>query len=82
MALVAILTSVIGAVYYLSIIKAVFFDKPDYKPYLKGISDMTRPTSSLTITISVLTLMILLFMFYPTVLLSSAALAAMILFSA
>jgi NADH-ubiquinone oxidoreductase chain 2 len=30
MALVAILTSVISAVYYLSIIKQIFFDKPDY----------------------------------------------------
>jgi NADH-ubiquinone oxidoreductase chain 2 len=31
MALLAILTSVISAVYYLNIIKQVFFDKPDYK---------------------------------------------------
>jgi len=31
MALVAILTSVISAVYYLAIIKQIFFDKPDYK---------------------------------------------------
>ncbi|CAG8976702.1 hypothetical protein HYALB_00008454 [Hymenoscyphus albidus] len=31
MALVAILTSVISAVYYLNIIKQVFFDQPDYQ---------------------------------------------------
>jgi NADH-ubiquinone oxidoreductase chain 2 len=31
LALVAILTSVISAVYYLNIIKQVFFDKPEYK---------------------------------------------------
>jgi NADH-ubiquinone oxidoreductase chain 2 len=31
MALVAILTSVVSAVYYLVIIKQIFFDKPDYK---------------------------------------------------
>ena len=31
LSLVAILTSVIGAVYYLSIIKQMFFSKPDYK---------------------------------------------------
>jgi NADH-ubiquinone oxidoreductase chain 2 len=31
MSLVAILTSVISAVYYLAIIKQIFFDKPDYK---------------------------------------------------
>lgn len=30
MALVAILTSVISAVYYLAIIKQIFFDRPDY----------------------------------------------------
>lgn len=31
MALVAILTSVISAVYYLNVIKQIFFDQPDYK---------------------------------------------------
>ena len=31
LALVAILTSVISAVYYLNIIKQIFFDKPEYK---------------------------------------------------
>ena len=31
LALVAILTSVISAVYYLNIIKQIFFDKSDYK---------------------------------------------------
>jgi len=38
--LVAILTSVISAVYYLNVIKQVFFDKPEYKinPELKDIS--------------------------------------------
>ena len=29
--LIAILTSVISAVYYLNIIKQIFFDKPEYK---------------------------------------------------
>jgi NADH-ubiquinone oxidoreductase chain 2 len=38
--LVGILTSVISAVYYLNIIKQIFFDKPDYKvnPGLSGIN--------------------------------------------
>ena len=31
MALIAILTSVVSAVYYLAIIKQIFFDKPDYE---------------------------------------------------
>jgi NADH-ubiquinone oxidoreductase chain 2 len=40
LALVAIITSVISAVYYLNIIKQVFFDKPEYKinPELKDIN--------------------------------------------
>jgi NADH-ubiquinone oxidoreductase chain 2 len=84
--LVAILTSVISAVYYLNIIKQVFFDKPDYKinPEVINISlhgnivknnvlikkltfkaDSIILSSSLTITISVLTLVVLLFIFVP-----------------
>ena len=30
--LIAILTSVVSAVYYLNIIKQIFFETPDYKP--------------------------------------------------
>jgi NADH-ubiquinone oxidoreductase chain 2 len=84
--LVAILTSVISAVYYLNIIKQVFFDKPDYKinPELININlhgniiknnflikkltfkaDNIILSSYLTITISVLTLVVLLFIFVP-----------------
>jgi NADH-ubiquinone oxidoreductase chain 2 len=84
--LIAILTSVISAVYYLNIIKQVFFDKPEYKinPVLENVSLkgsivknnvlITKLTfklenivlsSSLTITISILTLIILLFIFMP-----------------
>ena len=42
LALVAILTSVISAVYYLNIIKQVFFDKSEYKinPELKILTYM------------------------------------------
>jgi NADH-ubiquinone oxidoreductase chain 2 len=86
MTLVAILTSVISAVYYLNIIKQVFFDKTDYKinPELLNIKldgnilknnvlvqNLSFNTSSiklssyLTITISILTLVILLFIFVP-----------------
>ena len=37
--LVAILTSVISAVYYLNVIKEIFFDTPEYKinPYIKNL---------------------------------------------
>ncbi|RKF57473.1 NADH-ubiquinone oxidoreductase chain 2 [Erysiphe neolycopersici] len=65
--LIAILTSVISAVYYLNIIKEVFFYKTDYK----FNSNMHQSSfnseqniilsSYLTITISILTLLILLF---------------------
>jgi NADH-ubiquinone oxidoreductase chain 2 len=84
--LVAILTSVISAVYYLNIIKEVFFYQPIYKVYhaFKNIDfhgNITKNkvlfekltfklnnitlSSSLTITISLLTLIILLFIFVP-----------------
>lgn len=100
--LVGILTSVIGAVYYLAILKAVFFDKTEFKlinnfdykvqqineittikiPTLhptplitnRGVNSITPDnlsylvlSSSLTITVSVITLIILLFIIYPRV---------------
>jgi NADH-ubiquinone oxidoreductase chain 2 len=84
--LVAILTSVISAVYYLNVLKQIFFDKPEYKvnPELEGVnmhaniirnnkliqsltfkSNNIVLSSSLTISISILTLIILLFIFIP-----------------
>ena len=84
--LVAILTSVISAVYYLVVIKQIFLDKFEYKlnPEFEDLSlhgsilDKTTYkekitfkvenivlSSSLTITLSVLTLIILLFIFNP-----------------
>jgi NADH-ubiquinone oxidoreductase chain 2 len=100
--LVAILTSVIGGVYYLAILKAVFFDKTEFKlinnfdykvQQINEITTIKIPTihptplivnrgvnsispdnlsylvlsSSLTITVSVLTLIILLFIIYPNI---------------
>jgi NADH-ubiquinone oxidoreductase chain 2 len=86
LALVAILTSVISAVYYLNIIKQVFFDESEYKVnpevtnmnlhgnIIKNNFLIKRLTfnnnnivlsSYLTITISILTLIILLFIFIP-----------------
>jgi NADH-ubiquinone oxidoreductase chain 2 len=62
--LVAILTSVISAVYYLNIIKEVFFNKSDYT--IGPEYQNTYFSSSLTATISVLTLVILLFIVSPT----------------
>jgi len=84
--LVAILTSVISAVYYLNIIKQVFFQVPDYKSnpvlekknmeviLLKGdvLINKFRITkeniilsSTLSITISIITLILILFILIP-----------------
>jgi NADH-ubiquinone oxidoreductase chain 2 len=70
MTLIAILTSVIGAVYYLAIIKELFFEKNEYKTSpLKTLNTNQLHTiflsGSLTIIISILTLFILGFMFIP-----------------
>jgi NADH-ubiquinone oxidoreductase chain 2 len=86
LALIGILTSVISAVYYLNVVKQMFFDKPEYEinPVLDNVdlhgnivknNNSNAPvekvtfklnnivlSSSLSITISVLTLIILLFM--------------------
>ncbi len=102
LALVAILTSVIGAVYYLNIIQQVFFYKSEYKinPELEKFNlhgNIVRNnllikrltfnynsivlSSSLTITISLLTLIILLFILIPQEWLSIANILALILFN-
>jgi NADH-ubiquinone oxidoreductase chain 2 len=94
MSLIAIITSVIGAGYYLVIIKQIYFFKPDYKlnlllkdnndkrenligyiiPYNNSVSSTSINTfnvnnivlsSYLSITISILTNAILLFIFVP-----------------
>lgn len=83
MALIAIITSVISAVYYLKIVKEIFFDKSNYKldSENKNIELLVKIntnkqninnnfninnivlSNSLSITISYLTLIILLFIF-------------------
>jgi len=70
LALVAILTSVISAVYYLSVIKQVFLDKFLYTNNTEMSDKALSPvytilSSTLSITISVLTLIILFFIFNP-----------------
>lgn len=98
--LIAILTSVISAVYYLNIIKQIFFDKPEHyinpevqdldingsiislkdnKKQVFNINNIIL-SSSLSITISVLTLIIILFMFTPKEWLNMANILALILF--
>jgi NADH-ubiquinone oxidoreductase chain 2 len=96
--LIAILTSVISAVYYLSIIKQIFFEKPDYtinpdfehltlqgniinKTTLEKVTFKINNvvlSSYLTITISSLTMIILLFITNPQEWLSTANILALI----
>ena len=100
--LIAILTSVISAVYYLNIVKQIFFDESEYivNPELLNTdihASITRKdvfleklkfncnniilSSYLTISISILTLIILLFILMPQEWLSMANILALILFN-
>jgi NADH-ubiquinone oxidoreductase chain 2 len=73
--LIAIITSVISAVYYLVLIKLIFFDNTNYKFNIKFTNFLTSHykqfntkdiviSSSLSFSISIFTLFILLFMFF------------------
>jgi len=105
LALIGILTSVISAVYYLNVVKQMFFDKPEYEinPVLDNVdlhgnivknNNSNAPvekvtfklnnivlSSSLSITISVLTLIILLFMLASQEWLSMANILALSIFN-
>lgn len=103
LSLIAILTSVIGAVYYLGIIKEMFFSLPEYKVnpilenlILKGnIIDGNKKTikklnfnynniaisSPISFVISVITLVILLFLFINNEWLSMGTILVQILFN-
>lgn len=61
--IVAILTSVIGAVYYLSVIKTIYFDKTDYKKSYIFIE--VSLSNYLSISLAILTLAISLFILIP-----------------
>ena len=101
MALIAILTSVISAVYYLNVIKNIFFFKEDYKinPSLENLNLQGKIqdskgnyqevkfglkniviSSAASITISVLTLILLLFIYIPNEWFSIANILTLILF--
>lgn len=57
--LVSVITSVIGAVYYLGIIKTMFFEKSDYKKIKSYISYTL--SNNLSVPVSVITLIIILY---------------------
>jgi len=99
--LIGILTSVIGAVYYLNVIKEIFFYTPEheYNPLLsdylksnltgeKSLNDIQKVTnkeiyisSPFSITISIITLVILLFIFMNKEWLSMGTILVQVLFS-
>ena len=88
--LIAILASVVSAVYYLNIVKEIFFDAPEHKRNPKiNINNVAVNTldnnislsSYLTITISVLTLIILLFILMPAEGLDMANILSLTLFN-
>ncbi len=103
LSLVAILTSVIGGVYYLNIIKEIFFYSPQYKvnPLLKDINingsiynkhnvliksltfkyNNIVMSSPMAITISIITLVILLFIFMNKEWLSMGTILVQVLFN-
>jgi len=102
LSLVAILTSVIGAVYYLNIIKEIFFYAPEYKvnsllkdkkllAYIYNKNTLLKSvefkynnivmSSPISITISSITLMILLFIFMNKEWLSMGTILVQILFN-
>lgn len=67
MTLVGVITSVIGAVYYLNIIKLIFFSKSEIKHSVDSIYDnyFIKLNNYLSIIISLLTMVITLFIFVP-----------------
>jgi NADH-ubiquinone oxidoreductase chain 2 len=100
LSLVAILTSVIGGIYYLSIIKEMFFNLPDYKINtslenltLKGVMSLHPKktikfnsnnivlSSPISFIISIITLIILLFLFINKEWLSMGTILVQILFN-
>lgn len=74
--LVAILTSVISAAYYLRVVRVLYFDEA-----VGGTSSVSEDTEVLTSThsyiIAVLTMFILLFVLQPSIILNSTQLLAM-----
>ena len=103
LSLIAILTSVIGAVYYLNIIKEIFFYSPEYKinSFLEnlnldgniynGKNNLIKSvkfnyknitiSSPMAITISIITLIILLFIFMNKEWLSMGTILVQVLFN-
>jgi NADH-ubiquinone oxidoreductase chain 2 len=85
LALIIVITSVIGAVYYLNVIKLMFFEVNRYKysidQYNKETPYIVSLSNGLSITISIITLIICLFMFIPNHILHWSNILSIISFS-
>ena len=87
LALIIVITSVIGAVYYLNVIKLMFFEVNRYKYSIDQENKETQFTyivylsNALSISISIITLIISLFMFIPNHILHWSNILSIISFS-
>jgi NADH-ubiquinone oxidoreductase chain 2 len=81
--IVAILTSVIGGIYYLSIVQEMFFSSPEYKSLFPedAENNYIKISDPLSFVISVITLTILLFLFINKEWLSIGTILVHILFN-
>jgi NADH-ubiquinone oxidoreductase chain 2 len=77
--LVGVLTSVIGAVYYLTVIKTIYFDKSEYEKFYLYI-DISL-SNIYSITLSIINLAILSFIFMPNEIINLCNLLSIITFS-
>lgn len=74
--LISVFTSVIGAVYYLTVIKTIYFEKSDYiKPSIYVENSLSNAYS---ITLSIINLLVLLFILIPNEILNLCNLLSVI----
>jgi NADH-quinone oxidoreductase subunit N len=74
LAVIGVLTSVVGSFYYLRIVKVMYFDEP--------VEALDRPIGKpLAVILTVTTLFMLLFWIYPSPLVESASAASAVLFA-
>ena len=83
MSLIAILTSVISAAYYLRVVRVLYFDQPTVSGSILDVKAQQAEViiSSHGYMIAVLTLFITLFVLQPSILLNSTQLMAMSIYS-
>ena len=72
LAVIGLVTSVVSAYYYLRIIKVMYFDEP--------VEGFDRNGTEMNVIMAVATIVILAFVFFPNLLMDSAAAAAASLF--